>query len=370
MFVMLQRIENQLRRGENVDKYMIKDFENTIHTKPPDIRGQNSLLGKARRFPRIIITGMQKCGTGALKDAMTRSPYLAWSSQGESHFFDRANNYNQGYQAYLDMQPEVGPEVIVFDKTPSLMTDSTIPARVNAYDPDVKIISILCEPTHRTLSHYLHAKAMMTKQEMEDQNRHFNQARKSLYNSDNFEEVIESAIDEIFAQDEFVRNAVLDMKNEFRAHQATRAAFYRYVANPANFEQMQKLPVQLIQRGLYGYYLNQWYDLFPKENILILSSADMSRKPAQTMATVQEFLGVPKAVDPRNFFWNNETGHYCVMGPEDDEPHCGNAKNKNRSSNFEINPRTKIILNRIYQSVYQDLVDLVGNQLFSEWGYN
>ena len=27
MFVMLQRIENQLRRGENVDKYMIKDFE-------------------------------------------------------------------------------------------------------------------------------------------------------------------------------------------------------------------------------------------------------------------------------------------------------------------------------------------------------
>ena len=27
MFVMLQRIENQLRRGENVDKYIIKDFE-------------------------------------------------------------------------------------------------------------------------------------------------------------------------------------------------------------------------------------------------------------------------------------------------------------------------------------------------------
>ena len=68
---------------------------------------------------------------------------------------------------------------------------------------------------------------------------------------------------------------------------------------------MQRLPVQLIQRGLYGYYLNLWYDLFPKENILILSSSDMSQRPAQTMDTVQEFLGVPKAVDQRNFYWNN-----------------------------------------------------------------
>merc|ERR1712127_1132145 len=222
---MLQRIENQLRRGENVDKYMIKDFENTIHAKPPDIRGQNALLGKARRFPKVIITGMQKCGTGALKDAMSRSPYLAWSSQGESHFFDRPNNYNQGYQAYLDLQPEVGAEVTVFNKTPSLMTDSLIPPRVYAYNPDVKIISILCEPSHRTLSHYLHAKAMMTIQEMAHTNRHFNPSRASLYHSDNFEEVIESAINEVFEQDEFVKNAVLDMKNEFRAHQATRAAF-------------------------------------------------------------------------------------------------------------------------------------------------
>ena len=145
--------------------------------KPPDIRGQNALHGKARRFPRAIITGMQKCGTGALKDAMTRSPYLAWSAHGESHFFDRSQNYNQGYQLYLDLQPEVGPEVTVFDKTPSLLTDSTMPPRVFAYNPEVKIIVILCEPTHRTLSHYLHAKAMIEKQEEQNENRHFNHDR-------------------------------------------------------------------------------------------------------------------------------------------------------------------------------------------------
>lgn len=145
--------------------------------KPPDVRGQNALPGLARRFPKVIITGMQKCGTGALKDAMTRSPYLAWSAHGESHFFDRESNYNQGYQFYLDLQPEVGPEVTVFDKTPSLLTDSTIPPRVYAYNPNVKIIVILCEPAHRTLSHYLHAKAMMKSQEEENHNRHFNHDR-------------------------------------------------------------------------------------------------------------------------------------------------------------------------------------------------
>ena len=48
-----------------------------------------------------------------------------------------------------------------------------------------------------------------------------------LMNSDSFEEVIDSAISEIFENEEFVRSAVFDMKKEFRAHQATRAAFYR-----------------------------------------------------------------------------------------------------------------------------------------------
>ena len=59
---------------------------------------------------------MQKCGTGALKDFLLNSPFLAWSQLGETHFFDRA--YSKGLNSYLEMQPTVGSLVKVFDKTP------------------------------------------------------------------------------------------------------------------------------------------------------------------------------------------------------------------------------------------------------------
>lgn len=63
--------------------------------------------------------GMQKCGTGALKEFLRRNPFLGYSREGECHFFDRNTNYQQGYEYYLNLQPEVDKEVMVFDKTPS-----------------------------------------------------------------------------------------------------------------------------------------------------------------------------------------------------------------------------------------------------------
>lgn len=66
----------------------------------------------------FLVMGMQKCGTGALKEFLRRNPFLGYSRYGESHFFDRNPNYDQGYEYYLSLQPEVQKEVLVFDKTP------------------------------------------------------------------------------------------------------------------------------------------------------------------------------------------------------------------------------------------------------------
>ena len=98
--------------------YLITGFDCTIQPlhPPPNITQQNSLPGLYKRWPEIIITGMQKCGTGALKDYLLNNPFLEWSSVGESHFFDR--KYGQGLNTYLAMQPPVGYTVKIFDKTP------------------------------------------------------------------------------------------------------------------------------------------------------------------------------------------------------------------------------------------------------------
>ena len=49
-----------------------------------DVKGQNALEGLQPRFPETIIVGMQKCGTGALKEFLKRNPFVNWSDEGES----------------------------------------------------------------------------------------------------------------------------------------------------------------------------------------------------------------------------------------------------------------------------------------------
>ena len=69
---------------------------------------------------------MQKCGTGALKEFLKRNPFVTWSDDGESHFFDRGQNYEQGYDWYLNIQPKVISSTKVFDKTPRLVEISNL----------------------------------------------------------------------------------------------------------------------------------------------------------------------------------------------------------------------------------------------------
>ena len=81
---------------------------------------------------------------------------------------------------------------------------------------------------------------------------------------------------------------------------------------------------------------------------------------------VQEFVGVQVAVDEKNFVWDQDTEHYCVIGPEDLDAKCMGSS-KQRSKEFQINQETRIKLERIFSSVQKDLNDIVGDELFDDW---
>ena len=142
--------------------------------------------------------------------------------------------------------------------------------------------------------------------------------------------------------------------------------FLRYIDDKENYPLVQAIPQQLIIRGAYGYYLNRWYQKFPRENILIISNIDLINDPAMVLKEVQEFVGVQVAVDEKNFVWDQETQHYCVIGPEDLDARCMGSS-KQRSKDFQINEETRIKLERIYSSIHKDLEDIVGTDLFSDW---
>jgi hypothetical protein len=59
-----------------------------------------------------------------------------------------------------------------------------------------------------------------------------------------------------------------------------------------SFEERLKASPQLIENGLYATHLKRYYDLFPREDMLLLFFDDMVRDPRGYLASIYRFLGV------------------------------------------------------------------------------
>ena len=53
-------------------------------------------------------------------------------------------------------------------------------------------------------------------------------------------------------------------------------------------------PFSYISKGLYARQLQIWFDLFPKENILITSTEEMAFNPQHFMNKIFDFLNISK----------------------------------------------------------------------------
>lgn len=106
-----------------------------------------------------------------------------------------------------------------------------MPERVLAYNSTIKLIVMLCEPVHRSLSHYLHAKTMIAGR---ISGHPFGKADKQrtgalrgfVYNASSFADVVDAAIDEIFKADPLIRDAIHNMSVEFNQHTLLRQRLY------------------------------------------------------------------------------------------------------------------------------------------------
>ena len=105
--------------------------------------------------------------------------------------------------------------------------------------------------------------------------------------------------------------------------------------NPDNYGAMHYPPIEMLTRGAYAYYVHQYLKWFKREQILILNSNDLKYQPAQVLKQVQEFMGVPVAVDEKNFIMDEESGHYCIIGKK----HTLARNRKSSTSNRTLNQR-------------------------------
>jgi Sulfotransferase family len=205
-------------------------------------------------WPDFLLIGTPKGGTTALHSALVGHPQLFLSRVKEPKFFlcdgsspSRATQRGPGdahssrewvwrESDYRALFGDAGDGVLRGESTPFYLYDLEAQRRIAATIPDARLIAIIRDPVDRAYSNWTH-----------------------LW-SDGLEPVPDF-LDALALEDERVARGY--------------APFWHYS-----------------RLGLYGAQLQHLYTLFPREQVLVLRYRQLAEEPAQTIATVCDFLGV------------------------------------------------------------------------------
>jgi hypothetical protein len=212
-----------------------------------------------RALPDFLIIGAMQGGTSSLYNYLIQHPSLLPAMRKEVHYFHNNNLNRRGGRWYRTHFPTHcamalrylchRQSVITSEATPYYIFHPEAASRIRAMCPEVKVIALLRNPVDRAYSHYQHSV------------RHG-------YEQLSFAEAV---------------------KRE-RAWIATRSGEGVWAPFPDAFSHQR---LSYLARGLYAQQLRQWYDLFPKGQLLVLSSESMFADPGNTLQQVFDFLGLP-----------------------------------------------------------------------------
>jgi hypothetical protein len=205
--------------------------------------------------PDFLMIGAQKAGTTALYHFIIQHP-LVVKRTGEIHFFDV--QFNRGIEWYKNQFPlRPSPQYVLGEKTPFYLFHPLAAQRVHALFPKVKIILLLRNPVDRAYSQYWYNVRM----------------KRELLS---FKEALGAEKERLADEKQQLLQNPLYKSYNFR--------HYSYLA-----------------RGIYVDQIKSWLSLFPKEQLLILSSTDLRENPEKVLNKVFSFLEIhPYSVQVRN----------------------------------------------------------------------
>jgi len=210
-----------------------------------------------RMTPGFLIVGAQRCGTTSLYRYLRGHPWVAPAVRHKGvHYFD--TSYSKGwswYRAHFPLAARAawaarrGVRLVTGEASPYYMFHPLAPARLAADLPQARLILVLRNPVERCVSHHAHEVA---------------RGFEPLGLADALEREDERLAGEV--------ERIVDQPgyNSF-AHQ-----HWSYRA-----------------RGVYVDQLRALLEGFPRHQLLVLSSAELSASPGPTLARVLDFLGLP-----------------------------------------------------------------------------
>ena len=190
----------------------------------------------------FVIGGTQKGGTSALDSFLRQHPQICLPNDlKEVHFFDREEVFRAGkpdydkYHAHFRPGPQ---HLTIGEASPIYMYWKTAPARIQAYNPQMRWVLILRNPVDRAYSAW-------------------NMERNRGADNLSFEEAV--------------------------SHEPERCR----EAFP-----LQHRVYSYLDRGFYTEQVRRLFDMFGRENCLVLLNEDLQSNHDKTLRDVFSFLGV------------------------------------------------------------------------------
>lgn len=319
---------------------------------------KKAIGGHKRRFPDFIVIGMQKCGTTALQYFLNYHPQLKSPSEGELHYFEREGNYQKGYEHYLNEMPFVSDEQFVFEKTPDYMHDPRVPARMKDFNPDMKIIAVICDPVHRAFSHYLHATNIQRPDGWEMPGAQAIQEK-------SFEEVVYQALKESI--NSTLAQWLVTYPEEKVPYALIRDKWHNYMDINMKNGRRYLMPSSILARSSYGYLLGHWYRYFPRKQFLVIDGNEIKVSPASALRKVQDFIGADHHLTDDNFMKQEDTGLYCIRRTRDSEQCTMPGGSKGRTAKTAMSAPVEQVLRRFFRAIEADNAEVMANMYPLSW---
>ena len=253
-----------------------------------------ALTSSSRVLPDFIIIGTVRSGTTSLYYNMCEHPCIIPAAYDEIGFFD--SNYHLGLSWYKSMFTTRSKKnqiqsknkfCITGEDTPFYIWNPIAAKRIQKLLPNVKIISQLRNPIDRAYSNY------------------------------------QLGVREGHGKLSFEQSIDLELKN-----------LEKETSDNYRIETFSR-PFSYISKGLYARQLQIWFDLFPKENILITSTEEMAFNPQHFMNKIFDFLNISK---------------YDIKNPQ-----------KRKSENYpKIKSETRKLLIEYFKPYNEKLYKLIG----------
>ncbi|MGY5148955.1 MAG: sulfotransferase domain-containing protein [Candidatus Nitrosopumilus sp. bin_68KS] len=216
-------------------------------------RNYSYITSPIRLLPEFIIFGGVRCGTTSLYYDICEHSSVLPAAYDEIGFFD--SNYELGINWYKSMFPTKFQRKKIESKTGKCITGEDTPfyfwnkkaiERIKNDIPNIKLIVILRNPVDRAYSNY-------------------QLGVRSGSESLSFENSIKKEIELLDETDDIDSN---------------------------NIEKFLR-PRSYIAKGLYYNQIKNWFEIFPKDQILILSTENFQKNPDNTLEEIFKFLGLP-----------------------------------------------------------------------------